>query len=292
MMMMMMMIIYNYTEFLFSIAALRPTSSTTPAPDQASAAAGDAATASTSSGVRHLAAASATADPSAPRGGVVKRKRPGDAQPAAGPAAGPAGGQPGPAGGQPGPAGGQPGPAGGEAPEEEDVVPAPPRKKRIARRRLSDQDFYQVVRDSVIERHDEPDLDIEETVQPDYDNTCAQLRAFEAAIFSRKALYYCCLAGRNLLQLKKIHKKTNAELDDLFRGAGGEIASGMSKTNRDFFVRLHKLAAEFPRVMYATVPYGDLQRRKLTALKECMRRDTGFAWRPRVGLAVVGRRRR
>ena len=87
---------------------------------------------------------------------------------------------------------------------------------------------------------------------------------------SRKTISCCIDIGKNIRTLKIVFKQKDKDLDVLFKDA-----TGLSKTNRNFFVQLYELSLEYSKVTSITVNYSDIKQ-KFAVLKMHMYQDCTF----------------
>lgn len=161
-------------------------------------------------------------------------------------------------------------------------------------RNLSDEEFYDEFKKSYNNAEIAELDDVSKKDSHDMQVNCDQLKLFDLAIQkrNREILYYYCLRGRNLSNMKAILRKGNGLkskalkrcLDNIVRqtfklAKDDSDLKGYSESNRDFFIRLYNLSIEYPQIMYVTLPYGDIKDRSLTTLRKFMDEDKTFDWK-------------
>ena len=105
-----------------------------------------------------------------------------------------------------------------------------------------------------------------------------QLKMFLNVIkgLQSKQMYYYCLIGRNMMQLKEDHKHDNKKLDKFLEQL--DFKKGNSTSNRDFFIDYYKLTLEYNKLMYVTMPYSNIKN-KFGMLKDRIKNDKEFVWK-------------
>ena len=141
-------------------------------------------------------------------------------------------------------------------------------KKRQSNRRLSDECFYEIVKQSchISEEASNNDNCLTEL------QLINEIRRLISVLTStcRKSTACCISIGKYIYMLKTLHKVKDKQLNDLFKDF-----KGFSKPNRIFFIKLYHLSVKFPKVAYIGINYSDI-RQRLSSLERYMMRDVEF----------------
>ena len=162
------------------------------------------------------------------------------------------------------------------------VKKSPKAKQSSSSRKLPVEEFYVLLKRSYSSNVCTVLTDEDKSGKTNIEDNIKLIKALltENSDFSRKQMYNHCqigLAFKNIKAEMKAKKITDKNLDELLLQNLGE-KHGFSKSNRNFYIQLHDFVLIYNKIMYTSMPFGDLKHH-FPKLQPLIENDPEFCWK-------------